>query len=61
MPVARTHRDVAGCRGLRIGSARSIDQRKVRPPDRRRTDPCRRKSKGAAVCGITATPYAPPK
>ena len=34
-----------GCRDLRIGSARPIDQRKVRPPDRQQTDPCRRKSK----------------
>ena len=34
-----------GCRGLRIGYARPIDQRKIRPPDRQQTDPCRRKSK----------------
>jgi hypothetical protein len=49
------------CRDLNIGYARPIDQRKIRPPDLQQTDPCRRKSKGAAVCGITATPYAPPK
>ena len=32
MPGARTHRGVPGCRGLKTGYARPIDQRKIRPP-----------------------------